>query len=358
MSDVDLVIPTITGREASLDRCVASFEASGAAVTVILVKDEPTCGEGWMKGLERATAPHVALVADDLELRAGGGWLERCRAVTDEGLLPCPRVWTPGGAIESQGGDMSAVGHTLRRHRKNRAPVDFTTVPFMSRAQATAIGMIPTQYCCDTWVSYRGRQLGWETVLCHGWDLVHHHEMVGRGAGMTQADRDFADTEVMYTELQYGTHLPVLREVLERVRPQRVLEVGAGRYSTREFLSYPGVKQLDSVETDPVWQERVERELADPRLHFHRSLPNPHDYDLVFVDGPEDREGRCQAIRDVLTQPHPVTVIHDAEQEAYRKVIEALTNGEVEYISQDAPRFLKGDELWTVAETKETAVCW
>ena len=59
--------------------------------------------------------------------------VERCIEAADEDLLACPRVYTPQGAIESQGGDMDAVGHLLNRHRKDGAPCDFTTVPFISR---------------------------------------------------------------------------------------------------------------------------------------------------------------------------------------------------------------------------------
>jgi hypothetical protein len=61
--------------------------------------------------------------------------------------------------------------------------------------------MLPIQYSCDVWVSYRGRQLGYETRLVHGYDLVHHQEQVGRGAGMAQHERDAMDTATMREEL-------------------------------------------------------------------------------------------------------------------------------------------------------------
>ena len=97
---------------------------------------------------------------------------------------------------------MSAVGHLLNRHRKDGAPCDFTVVPFLSRYQAEVIGMLDIQYSCDVWVSYRGRQLGYETVLRHGYDLVHHQEQVGRGAGMSQNERDAIDTQTMFEQLE------------------------------------------------------------------------------------------------------------------------------------------------------------
>lgn len=201
MAEIDLIIPTIEGREASLRRCLESFERfTDANLNEIVVQNSETCGAGWIEGLERSSAPYVALVADDLQL-ASDTWVEVCIETVEKGLLPCPRVYQPDGTIESQGGDMNAYGHILSRHTKDWAEVGFTTVPFLSREQIDRIGMIPTQYACDTWVSHRGRQLGYETVLRHGYDFIHHQEQVGRGAGMGQNERDALDTRTMHEEL-------------------------------------------------------------------------------------------------------------------------------------------------------------
>lgn len=201
MSRVDLIVPTVAGRELSLERCLSSFEARSDDLTAIIVRDSPTCGQGWIEGLERSTAPYVLLACDDQEC-ASSVWAEVCIEAADEGLLPCPRVYTPGGMIESQGGDMNAPGHLITRHRKDRSPCDFTVVPFMSREQVERIGMLPVHYGSDVWVSYRGRQLGYETVLVHGFDLIHHQEQIGRGAGMTQNERDAMDCETVFAELK------------------------------------------------------------------------------------------------------------------------------------------------------------
>lgn len=203
MQTIDLIVPTIQGREASLQRCVSSFEEAtpSGQLNVIVVPDSKTCGWGWRQGLVASRAPYVALVADDIEC-VSDAWSHVCKRVADAALLPCPRVYRPDGVIESQGGDMNALGHIVSRHRKDRAACDFTTVPFLNRRQAEQIGMIDTQYCCDVWVSYRGRQLGYQTVLCHGYDLMHYQEQVGRGAGMAQHDRDEMDRVAMFAELQ------------------------------------------------------------------------------------------------------------------------------------------------------------
>lgn len=194
MADVDLIVPTIQGREESLERCVESFRADN--VNPIVVSDSRTCGWGWQQGIAASRAPYVALIADDLEC-ASDNWAEICMATVDEGLLPCPRVYRPDGTVESQGGSMDVIGHIVAQRRKDRSPCDFVTVPFCSREQIERIGCIGTQYACDTYISYRGRQLGYETVLRHGYDLIHHQHPVGRGAGMSQGDRDALDTETM-----------------------------------------------------------------------------------------------------------------------------------------------------------------
>jgi hypothetical protein len=199
---IDLIIPTINGREASLQRCLGSFERlTDADLNEIIVRNSRTCGAGWIEGLKESKAPYVALVADDLEV-VSEHWAQVCIETVELGLLPCPRVFRPNGSIESQGGDMNAFGHILARHTKDGTQVGFSTVPFCSREQIDAIGMVDTQYGCDMYVSHRGRQLGWDTVLVHGYDLVHHQEQVGRGAGMNQNDRDAMDCATVFAELE------------------------------------------------------------------------------------------------------------------------------------------------------------
>lgn len=339
---IDLIIPTIQGREDSLARCRESFEqntyeSNGHRLNVIVVPDSKTCGWGWQQGLMASDAPYVALVADDIECRSGY-WAEVCIDTVDMDFIPCPRVFTPDGRIESQGGDMHAFGHILQRPRRNESLCDFTTVPFLSRQQADEIGMIGTQYACDVWASYRGRQLGYDTILRHGYDLIHHQHPVGRGAGMSQNERDALDTQTMFTELAYASHTPHLRQVLAEVQPKRVLEIGAGLYSTPEFLRCESVEDVDSLETDEDWAKRVRQRVGpDGRLSIW-VMPDPSEwrdvYDLIFVDGPDTEAERMDVIHSVLTRDHPVVVIHDAEHPPYRTLIDTLTNGNVEYLGE------------------------
>ena len=173
--EIDLIVPTVPGREESLERCLASFPG----LNHIVVSGYPACGQAWEAGIRVSDAPYLMLCADDIEAM-DSDWIEPCVEAVDEDLLPAPMVFRPDGSIESAGGDMAASGCLLTDVRPNRQPVDFTPMPFLSRAQIESIGMIPSHMMCDVWVSHRGRQLGYETVLLHDYRLVHHHEMVGR----------------------------------------------------------------------------------------------------------------------------------------------------------------------------------
>jgi uncharacterized protein (DUF736 family) len=203
---IDVVIPTIPERKESLERLVRSLARTvsikgkgGPALHVI--ENSPTCGAGWREGLEQLQGDYVLLACDDQEFLTPG-WDALCRRTVDEGALPCPRIWGPDGSIESQGGDMAEPHHTIRRPQRDGTPVDYTTIPFLSRVWAEAIGMGDWHYCTDVWVSYRGRQLGLETVLRHGFDVRHHWEMAGRGAGYSQGERDAMDEAAMRKELE------------------------------------------------------------------------------------------------------------------------------------------------------------
>lgn len=178
-SSIDVIVPTVTGREESLERCLASYERHTEDFTFIVVRDEDTCGIAWRKGMELSTAPYVHLTCDDLELREDG-WADACRETADEGYLPCPIVYRPNGELESCGGDMGRAHNLITEVQPDKTPCDFTVVPFMSREQADAIGMIDAHYKSDVYVSHRGRQLGYETVVRIPYAFTHYSESVKR----------------------------------------------------------------------------------------------------------------------------------------------------------------------------------
>lgn len=178
---IDVILPTVTGREDSLERCLSSYEASTppGVLNFIVIRDRDTCGQAWLDGMELSTAPYVHLTADDLEVTSPT-WAEVCIETVDAGELPCPIIRRPNGSIESCGGDMNAPACLISEMQPDRSRVDFTVLPFLSRKQAERIGMHSGHYMTDVYASHKGRQLGYETVVRHGYELIHHRSDVKR----------------------------------------------------------------------------------------------------------------------------------------------------------------------------------
>lgn len=131
----------------------------------------------------------------------------------------------------------------------------------------------------------------------------------------------------------YATHLPVIRMVLALMKPKRILELGAGVYSTKAFLDCPSLTRLTSLETDEEWMDRLKDEVADERLTLRlvedtcEALPESlRIYDLVFIDNADNPVDRERAIRAVLGREHPVVIVHDAENLWYRHAINELAD--------------------------------
>lgn len=127
----------------------------------------------------------------------------------------------------------------------------------------------------------------------------------------------------------YSTHLPVLRAIGSALRVERVLELGAGDYSTREFLnrsSFPHLTRLVSDEPDREWRERI-AEIApqDVRhivthLMFERIMTSLYAYDLILIDCGTQASERIPYIKAIaVARTRAVVVIHDFEVEAYQK---------------------------------------
>lgn len=121
----------------------------------------------------------------------------------------------------------------------------------------------------------------------------------------------------------YASHL----DVLKRFRPKRVLEFGAGNFSTSLFLSRPHVEQLVSIEVDAEWRERVKQSYAGVgrgRWDLRSTVGGVDvaSFDLVFIDDGKTTADRVNTINWVLSRPGcPKVVIHDAEVPEYRKAI-------------------------------------
>jgi hypothetical protein len=202
---IGIVVPTIPGREESLDRTIESYKkmTRGPELVWFIHEDSPSCGIGWRNGanaLELGYGPldYLHFTNDDIEV-TDPKWWKVCTETADEGGLPCPVVMNPNGSLQSAGGQLGQADDLLRDLVPDKTAVDFTTVPFMSWEQWKAIGMLPIHYSADVWVSYRGRQLGYETFLRLRYRLTHHTHPVGRGP---QLQRGAEDQAMMFRELE------------------------------------------------------------------------------------------------------------------------------------------------------------
>lgn len=133
----------------------------------------------------------------------------------------------------------------------------------------------------------------------------------------------------------YSTHVPVLRALVRLVRPRKVLEFGAGDYSTPFFLSLD-IERLWSVETDPTWRSRAQSD--DARHRVSAETPSLSDYDLIFIDDGKNASDREHTIRNVLSTQHPVVAIHDAEVPEYRAAIHDLAPERAVFCAFDTPQ--------------------
>jgi hypothetical protein len=187
---VSVVIPTLPGREESLDCALRSLALTCPDAEIVLVYGSGPVGDGWTVGADAARGRYVHLAGDDLEWMPG--WWESAARVCDEGRIPAPLVFNGDGSVQSCGDQMDAIV-------PDGSPATWPRMPFVSAEQWARIGPIPAgiHYFSDNYIGDRGRLLGFETVVCHGYQIVHHLEMTGVGwdiAGGWQeriaADRD------------------------------------------------------------------------------------------------------------------------------------------------------------------------
>lgn len=103
----------------------------------------------------------------------------------------------------------------------------------------------------------------------------------------------------------YASHLPVLKALAEFVPLNRVLEYGSGKYSTPFFLEH--ADKLVTIEADPEWRAKY------PHAQGSEADVLVGGFDLVFIDDGQNAAEREETILAVLSQAHPLTIIHDAE---------------------------------------------
>lgn len=169
---ISVVVPTISGREESYERCVYSFEKTldDTDFEIIPVLNKNNWPLACNHGYELSTGDIVVFTADDLE--AVSNWWQDAVAlleVADE--LPAGYVWNhslfgdPDNIADGSAGQLTW----------------FTRLPMMRRDQWQRIGQWPNlDFYADVWLSERARSIGIETRLVGSYRFVHHWHDVGR----------------------------------------------------------------------------------------------------------------------------------------------------------------------------------
>jgi hypothetical protein len=174
---INVVIPTIKGRESYYRQCVESYERNTADdINILTVIGEKSCGEAWQKGSELIAdiqENYLHFAADDLT--AHPDWDVHARECADEGMLPAPYIYN---------------GTTNELEQMGVMPDGFfTRIPFCTVAQWKKIGpMIPIHYYTDNYFSWRGANAGFETVEVPSYRFSHHWAQAGRYATQKMAE--------------------------------------------------------------------------------------------------------------------------------------------------------------------------
>ncbi len=171
---LSVIVPTIDGREESLQRTLDAYCETLGDVEheVIVVRNERNWPTGCNRGYEQSTGNVVHFGADDLVPLPG--WHEEVLDVLwDEDVLPAAAVYNylppPQGQFSNaEDGEDGAYVH-------------FTRVPILTRDQYDRIGPWPEiDYYADIWLSEKARTIGIRTRIYYSYAFVHHWHQTGR----------------------------------------------------------------------------------------------------------------------------------------------------------------------------------
>ena len=188
MPELAVVVPTITGREESLEITLRSYEETlaGDDFELIIIQDAPTWPEACNDGYSKADAEYYLFGADDLD--AYPGWWEYGKEALQlrPNELPAPFVY-----------DMRGPEETFQRANPLDGPdgalTHFTRVPLMTREQWEIVGPWPAiGYYADMWVSEKAKTLGIRTRMVENFAFFHRWSQIGRTDGDPVVMQEFA----------------------------------------------------------------------------------------------------------------------------------------------------------------------
>lgn len=135
---------------------------------------------------------------------------------------------------------------------------------------------------------------------------------------------------VEVSDQPYATHMPILTQLAQQVKPRRIAEFGMGHFSTSVFLDrsiFPSLELLTSFEDDPEWfsimaqkhspDSRLEANLVSPPMWKAALRLRASDYDLIFVDDSKSARERSRTLLALRLSKgvtrRPVVVVHDVD---------------------------------------------
>jgi hypothetical protein len=148
----------------------------------LVYENLPTCTAGWNLGIAEAKGDYILLFADDLEAHAG--WAKAGIESLKRGEIPCPRILNSDGTLQSCG--------SYPEEAEDGTPSVVARVPFLTRHMAEQMHPIwDRHYMSDHWITHRGKQLGWPTLVNRTMVFTHHFAMEGRIDSLAADVRDY-----------------------------------------------------------------------------------------------------------------------------------------------------------------------
>ncbi len=181
---IQVIIPTIKGREATCERCVAAYKEQGAEI--LLVKGARTCGEGWAHGLKSAIGDVIMLGLDDFLPHDDA--LEAGVEAAERGIYPAPRILKGNGELESCG----TLGGAQHFGECPDGTLSYmSSVPIALDEMWKLIGEpLPIHYYVDDALGYQARKASIRCEVVRDYAFTHLEERHGTHRVVNRAMED------------------------------------------------------------------------------------------------------------------------------------------------------------------------
>lgn len=169
---LSIVIPTITGKEASLQRTKAAYidaKPQGWEYEFIVVKNAGNAGKGWNRGADQASGDYLHFTADDILPHPG--WLETAYEASEDGEYPAPRIVFEDGTLQGCGG---LHGSYIQEEIPDGTAVQNSQLPFFRAELWEEMGPgLPIHYWADDYLSERAVRAGLTVVFRKDYAFTH-----------------------------------------------------------------------------------------------------------------------------------------------------------------------------------------